>query len=425
VSTPRNIRTLPAVAARPAVDGGCAGGTHRHACDMAGEDLLDEALHALGTTGVTFEDPAVVDLLRAAEVLCPGAGPRTRLRAAIARKILCEVPAAWGLFDRAGRKTGTVAGGEAAHRASLLPLVILEPVSAPSDLPASLAEAIRCQRALHRLSGPLLVQGVHADGLDPLCTLLAVLRGSAREAEGRPPWILEVAAACPSVWDPRACHLLMYGARRGIPLAVAPAVDMDATERDRLIGIAADGVAAAIAQQLARRQASLAWVLPPLTADGTSGVGARAWHALACLTEHLEIPALAIASGDAHAPLTEPGGGAALAAALAAACGVALLAVHTGAGASAADTGTSTRVDALFAHLDDLREILSGPPPGALEALRRRSAGAAGTHAWTGSGRGGIDLALSVREALEQVVLSEAKRHGIALSALPMDGCDA
>jgi len=296
-----------------------------------GPDLYLEALRALETEGIDFEDPECLDLLRSADALHYPHTPPLKLRQGVVRKVLRAIPRAIAGFDRTGRKLWTASGGP--DLASPRPLAFLrspattisegscepEPGS-PPGLPHALAAVRRAAQdaacdgvealtpdprwpvafgdlqSLHAslllTTKPILIAPRAPEALDPLRNVLVILRGDTRHAERKPHQFWLARAAPPTV-AATACRILIDGARHAIPVVVQPAPPApDVEPGPWAVRGAAVALAMAVVHQLARRQAPLLWAAPLAPAVAREAAWCGPWAALLAAGSGLGLPTL-------------------------------------------------------------------------------------------------------------------------------------
>ncbi len=299
---------------------------------------LDEAIDLLAQRGAHFADAEARDLLVSADALQAKSDPPT-LRPRCIRAALSALPTAFALFNRAGRKVGTVAGGFGPHRRPLCASAVSEnPASAaavPPEAPASrggdtapslaaaitaldqltgldligqapaptdaapeIAEIYRFYAGLRLSQKPQIARLAEAESLDCIRNLLQVVRRKRAAAEAKPLLILEAAADEPLIWNRTACRVLIDAARGGIPVAIVlPAPSEERTAGDASVAAIATGLAALAVHQLARRGAPLLWGVPLRDLGPYRQEAREQWRRLYEAGTALELPILATRHG--------------------------------------------------------------------------------------------------------------------------------
>ncbi len=296
--------------------------------------LLDGAIHLLQERGIAAADQEVADLLESGGAVLQRANGRLRLRAEPLRKVLRSLPAAFGLYDRAGSKVATVAAGTGSTPDAALhavcPAVVSKAAPAvrdlpqiaralaatagfeivscppvPASIPPVLGDLYRLYLSLLASPQPILLRPDDAESVRAGHSLLTALRGSVQGAEDKPLLIVEAVASGPLTWDRTGCRTLIDGARRAIPIAVIgtlkPEENGSPTDAGSTLTVMPDnwaltGVATSLAgiliHQLARERAPLIWGVP-LRAIRPTQPWRQAWAHLMGGGRRLGLPVLA------------------------------------------------------------------------------------------------------------------------------------
>ncbi|MBM3318019.1 MAG: hypothetical protein FJY75_09225, partial [Candidatus Eisenbacteria bacterium] len=274
--------------------------------------------------------------------------------------------------------------------------------------PAPFAEALRLRIALRGEERPLFIGDARPETVDALRSLLVVLRGSEAEAEAKPLAILQARAEPGQTWGREACRLITLGARRGLPLALAPAEPPGGPlPRNWTLRAAAAMVAATVIHQLARRRAPLAWALPLRHWFEGSETHRSAWRSLFAAADWLELPTIALLGGPPHSAAAEI----TAAAALAISARARLLVCAGGDGGGVGGDGGGVDQDG-----PDRRSVpeIFGRPRGHSPA---RGEGGRRT-------RGSATLPEEIEAALDRLVRKEAARCGVEASDLSFEAGD-
>lgn len=377
--------------------------------------VIDEALQLLQDEGFYARGAEAQDLLTSRGAGRSAEG-RLQVRTARSREVLTRLPEAFNLYDRAGDKIATLAGGRRISGNGVLfataptpwtrvrrPAGELRDVSSrdlwqvtrecaqlpniavqgTTPLPARpqppLAELLRLHVGLCVGTHPHLVRVRHGDAVESIWNLLRALRGDAQAVQRRPTVILELLLEKPRELSAPAGRILIDSARYGLPLAIrlpaiAPLGATPADERSRtpgestpapkqpLVEMAATALAAILVHQTARAQSPLLWGIPPISAAAT--VAARhAAETLLRMGDFLALPTVATASSSEET-------GTLLSAAWAASRGARMILVGTGA-ATSEGALEPDRLRAIAARLPEVAAIAAHPPVG-IPALGHR-----------------------------------------------------
>ncbi len=283
------------------------------------ERLLDEAIELLHRRGFAAGDGEVVDLLASHNALVDRSDERVRIRPALLREMLSNVPSGFNLHDRSGRKVRTLAGGADLEpgppmQATTLPSTnpvaperlpdlcrdqaegggfdILGEPACPGHLPGPLGDLYPFFWGMLTSRRPRLLRPRDPEVLDGLRSLMSVLRGSPQKALETPFVVVESIAAHSLVWPPAACRILIDGARRGLPVAVVtPPAPARATKDEAwVIEAAAMGIAGVTIHQLARGDAPVLWGVPFVQPMAPTPEARGAWRALIAVGDLIGMP---------------------------------------------------------------------------------------------------------------------------------------
>jgi trimethylamine:corrinoid methyltransferase-like protein len=263
--------------------------------------LIDRAVTQLDQEGIVILDEDARRLLDSGGAIRQQSDQRVHLRSGFVRRSLQALPAGFNLYDRAGRRAHTVAGGRKFGRFVTLHATLTCARSIKADqhdkpgeppagirLPADrehglgafdlvgcappLEDATATHGDLHRLftnliaaPHPQLMRPRSAEVVTRVHAFLTALRGSPTSAEAKPYVICEAVADAPGCWDTEACRVLCVAARHGIPIApvAAPPVAPDSLDR-WVIEAAAALIAAVALHRCWRREAPILWGVPLL-----------------------------------------------------------------------------------------------------------------------------------------------------------------
>ncbi len=261
--------------------------------------LIDRAVNLLDQEGLRILDEDARLLLDASGAVRQARQERLRLRPGFVRRSLLDLPAAFSLYDRDGRRACSVAGGFVPGRLMTLHATLTSAralgagqtpeSSAPhpgARLPGSVAEGIGAfdlvgcappleetnatHGYLHRLftnliaaPRPQLMRPSAAGVLDGLGRFLARLRGSQEAAEARPYVICEAVADGPLSWGEAAAREIVQAARQGVPVAPVAGPPAEEEELDRWVIEATAGLLGALVlNRCGRRGAPVLWGVP-------------------------------------------------------------------------------------------------------------------------------------------------------------------
>jgi len=263
--------------------------------------LIDRALTLLDQEGIFFLDEEARLLLSSSGAIRREHQQRLCLRSGFVHRSLRELPGAFSLYDREGRRAHAVAGGFEPGRLVTLHASLTCAQSVGTDPvresgaelsaaghPDNDAEGIAAfdlagcapslekadpthgvlQRLLTNLTRapqPQLVRAPTVDVVDGLGLFLTTLRGSLEAAEAKPYVVCEVVADGPLSWEAAACGALLRAARQGIPVApvAGPPVAADTLAR-WVVAATAGLVGALVLHRCARRGAPVLWGVPLL-----------------------------------------------------------------------------------------------------------------------------------------------------------------
>lgn len=363
--------------------------------------VIDRAVTLLDQEGLSVLDEDARLLLGSSGAIRAEHQHRLCLRSGFVRRSLRDLPAAFSLHDREGRRAHVVAGGLSPGRLVTLHATLTcartikadqvrEPGAQPSGirLPGNdsdgigafdlvgcappLADTNATHGDLHRLftnlltaPRPQLIRPRAGDVLDGLGLFLARLRGSTSAAEAKPYVVCEAVADGPLSWGGTACRVLLRAARQGIPVApvAGPPVAPDGLDR-WVVEATAGMVGALVLHRCGRRGAPVLWGVPLLQLHGPRPDSLAALRLLLEAGRELSIPTLAtVVPPTTPGPADQrPGDLAPLWALQAAARGAAIVAW-----AGLCDDGHTLDLGQLARHAHQvpaLRQVLNDAAPG-------------------------------------------------------------
>jgi len=171
----------------------------------------------------------------------------------------------------------------------------------PRDVPAEIADRYRLYLALRYGKKPIVTGTFRKDGFAPMHAMLAAVRGSQSELEGKPLAIFDCCVSPPLKWSDLTCQALIDCARAGIPAEVIPMPMTGATSpvtlRHTLVQHCAENLSGLAILQIARPGAPFVFGGAPTAFDmhhGTTPVGAMETMMLASgyaqIGRHLGLP---------------------------------------------------------------------------------------------------------------------------------------
>ncbi len=299
--------------------------------DQRGELLIDRAIHLLQNQGVTVSSPDAIDLFESNGAIKSQSDELICLQGRVLRRMLDNLPRAFNLYDRHGRKSATLVGGNEGRHQQILQACCTtgngyngaandaepgrigsEPGGPDRDCfnlttartgkssrEVALDDLVGVFRGFVASDKPVIKRLSSPVALDGLRALLCEITGSMQMLENKPPIVFETFSPALLHWNTGICRVIIDSARMGIPLALAASlpeelispsdrVDMPLMLK-RAVESAATNLAGMLIHQYAMNRAPLIWAVPCFP-ENDSGSWEQVQDLLMAAGESLALP---------------------------------------------------------------------------------------------------------------------------------------